>query len=129
MATIYEKIKKLREELGLSQDELAKRLGYASRSSITKIESGKVDISRKKIAEFAKALNTTPAYLMGWDDDEGEYYENADAAEYAEEARTNPDIRVLFSATKGISKESLQKTIDFVKFLKSQEHNDSDFSE
>ena len=36
---------------------------------ITKIESGKVDISRTKIMEFARILNTTPAYLMGWEDE------------------------------------------------------------
>lgn len=128
MATIYEKIKKLREGLGLSQDELAQKLGYASRSSITKIESGKVDISRKRIVDFAKALNTTPAYLMGWDENQG-YYDDDEVAEFAEEARTNPDLRLLFSAAKDISKEDMQKTIEFIKFLKSQERNDSDFSE
>ena len=36
---------------------------------ITKIESGKVDISQKKIIAFARVLNTTPGYLMGWTDD------------------------------------------------------------
>ena len=36
---------------------------------ITKIESGKVDISQKKILAFARVLNTTPGYLMGWTDD------------------------------------------------------------
>ena len=37
---------------------------------ITKIESGKVDISQKKVLAFAKALGTTPAYLMGWVEDD-----------------------------------------------------------
>ena len=36
---------------------------------ITKIEAGKVDISQKKVNGFAKVLNTSPAYLMGWTDD------------------------------------------------------------
>ena len=41
-------------------------MGYKDRSMITKIESGKVDISQKKILAFARILNTTPGYLMGW---------------------------------------------------------------
>ncbi len=58
-------IRQLREELGLSQDELAKRLGYKSRSTIAKIESGSNDIPQSKIAAFAAALETTPARLLG----------------------------------------------------------------
>lgn len=53
----------------MSQDDLARAMGYKDRSMITKIESGKVDISQKKIIAFAKVLNTTPAYLMGWNDE------------------------------------------------------------
>ena len=68
--TLYERIRKLRIEAGMSQDELAKRMGYKDRSMITKIESGKVDISQKKIISFAEALKTTPGYLMGWDETE-----------------------------------------------------------
>ncbi len=62
-------IKKRREELGLTQEELANILGYKSRSSINKIELGKNDITQHKVVAFAKALNTTPAYLMGWDEE------------------------------------------------------------
>ncbi|WP_304159072.1 helix-turn-helix domain-containing protein [Fusobacterium ulcerans] len=64
--TIYDRIKERREKLGLTQEELAKELGYISRSSIAKIESGKVDIPQSKILSFAKALKTTPSYIMGW---------------------------------------------------------------
>lgn len=67
--TIYEKIKQRRMELNLSQEELADMTGYTSRSSIAKIEKGLVDLSQSKITLFAKALNTTTAYLMGWEDE------------------------------------------------------------
>ena len=49
----------------MSQEELAKKMGYVARSSITRIEKGQNDIPRSKIVEFAKALETTPEYLMG----------------------------------------------------------------
>lgn len=54
--------------LNLSQDELAQMVGYTSRSSIAKIEKGLVDLSQNKIIQFATALQTTPAALMGWED-------------------------------------------------------------
>ena len=67
--TIYDRIKDLRISQKMSQTDLALKMGYKDGSMITKIESGKVDISQKKIIAFAKALDTTPAYLMGWIDD------------------------------------------------------------
>lgn len=60
-------IKKRREELGLSQEELADKLGYKSRSSINKIELGLSDIPFSKIPLFAKALEIEPEILMGWE--------------------------------------------------------------
>ena len=65
---IGEKIKKLREKLGYTQEQLAELMGYKSKSTINKIEAGINDITQSKVIEFAKILKTTPAYLMGWDD-------------------------------------------------------------
>lgn len=67
--TVYDRIKNRRLELGMSQAELATKLGYKSRSAINKIESGLRDISQSKLLQFANALETTPTYLMGWEDD------------------------------------------------------------
>lgn len=64
---LYNRIKKRREELGLSQEELAKKMGYKSRSSINKIERGTNDIPQSKISAFAKALDVSEAWLMGYD--------------------------------------------------------------
>lgn len=69
MATIGEKILHLRKQLGITQEELAKELGYKSKSTINKIEMGINNIPQSKIAQFATALKTTPAELMGWEDD------------------------------------------------------------
>lgn len=51
----------------MSQDELAKMTGYSSRTSISKIEKGEVDLSQSKIKVFADALGTSPELLLGWD--------------------------------------------------------------
>ncbi len=68
MSTVGIKIKECREKLGLTQEQLAKLVGYKSKSSINKIEMGINDITQSKVVEFSNVLNTTPAYLMGWDD-------------------------------------------------------------
>lgn len=65
---IGDKIRIRRKELGMSQEELALKTGYTSRSSINKIELGINDITQSKVIEFAKMLDTTPAYLMDWNE-------------------------------------------------------------
>lgn len=67
---IGERIKKRREELDMSQAELARRVGYTTRSTITRIERDGNGISQDKIVAIAKALKVTPSYLMGWEDEE-----------------------------------------------------------
>ena len=68
MTTIGDRIKARRLELDMSQDELARLVGYKSRSSINKIESDGRLLPQRKIMEIANALNTTPAYIMGWEE-------------------------------------------------------------
>lgn len=67
MLKLYENIKELRKDNNWTQDELAKRLGYTDRSTIAKIEAGKVDLSQSKIMEFASVFGVKPGDLMGWD--------------------------------------------------------------
>lgn len=66
MLELYTNIKKYRKLKGMSQQELAEITGYGDRSSIAKIEKGEVDLSQSKILAFAKALEVTPAFLMGF---------------------------------------------------------------
>lgn len=61
------KIKERRNQLNMSQDELAKKMGYSTRTTIYKIEAGVNDVTLSKVEAFAKALNTTPVWLAGWD--------------------------------------------------------------
>lgn len=66
MEKLYINIKNRRLELHLSQDELAKRVGYTDRSSIAKIETGKVDLSLSMIKKIATALETDTAELLNY---------------------------------------------------------------
>ena len=67
MSDLSTRVRLRREQLGLSQQELAQRMGYRSRSSITKLEKGINDLPQSKVEELAQALETTPAALLGLD--------------------------------------------------------------
>ena len=66
MNIVGKNIKERREALGLSQDELAKKMGYKNRVSVCKAETGKEDLTTARVRKFADALGCTPADLMGW---------------------------------------------------------------
>lgn len=70
METIGSRIRRRRENLGMTQDELAQKLGYRSRSSINKIELDYRNLTQSRIKAIADALDTTPSFIMGWDDEE-----------------------------------------------------------
>lgn len=72
MPGIGENIMKRRKEMGLTQEELANRMGYKSKSTINKIELGINDIPQSKVIKFANVLKTSVPYLMGWDNFEEE---------------------------------------------------------
>ena len=122
---IGERIKQRRLELGYTADALAKLLNK-NRATIYRYENGDIENMPIDVLEpLAKALNTTPAYLMGWTDsqqsigpkDDG-YYTDPEAAEFAEYLRTRPGARMLFSTAKDISKEDLEKAVEYIELLK-----------
>jgi transcriptional regulator with XRE-family HTH domain len=70
MSTVGDNISIIRKRLGWTQEDLAKRMGYKSKSTINKIELGINDIPQSKIQQFAEVLGTTPAQLMGWEEEQ-----------------------------------------------------------
>ena len=107
--TIYQRIKILREQRGMSQQELAERIGYKTASAINKIELGLRDINQSKIVAFATALNTTPAYLMGWEENK-----SPDAAPPTPREKKYEEIFSLLSA---LPEEKLAEAIRYLKYL------------
>ena len=117
--TLYDRIRQLRIDNKMSQTDLAQKMGYKDGSMITKIESGKVDISQKKVIAFAKALDTTPAYLMGWVSDE-EYQERW--KDY-EESQRPPDVphtqeaRILAKGIDKLPKEQREQALSVIRAM------------
>ena len=73
--SIGERIRIKRIEKDMTQEELAVKVGYTSKSTINKIELGVNDIPLSKVREFARALDTTEAYLMGWEEESSSSFE------------------------------------------------------
>lgn len=63
---IGQRIKQVREALGMTQAELARRMGYSARSTINRIENGSQAFPMKKLDKFAQVLDVTPAFLAGF---------------------------------------------------------------
>lgn len=63
---VGDNIRRIRESKGWSQGELAEKMGYSDRSTISRIENGDNDLTQSKIVKLAKILGVSPADIMGW---------------------------------------------------------------
>ena len=117
----------LRKEKGLSQQELADAL-KVSKSSISMYERGERQPQSTETWElFADYFNVDIDYLMGRTDKttkvidptrSSHYYLNDETMEIAQEIYENPDLRILFDASKNASPEDLKFVIEMVKRMK-----------
>lgn len=124
-------IRRRRIELGLSQEELAERCGFKSKSSINKMESGVQGLPQSKIIAVAKALETTPGYILGWEgveeNQQQEYYTDEVTAQIAEDMATNPNLKMLYDVQRDMDPEDLQAMYSMAMALKRKaERLDSD---
>lgn len=118
---LYENIKARRKELGMTQEELATKLGYASRSTINKIELGQRDIPQAKIEAFAAALKTDATTLMGYDgiiDKPYEAYLSDEIIEYAYELRDNPQLKEAYELIRTLSPNDLDLLLNMASRLR-----------
>ena len=110
--------------------ELSERTGI-SRGALSSYISGRWKAKQGNLYLLAKALNVSPAWLMGYDvpmtwqqpnppESQG-YYNDPEVAELAEELRTNPDYRILFDASKNLTKEDIDTVLKIIEGLKARE--------
>lgn len=83
-----QRIKALRQEKGLTLEQVADIVGVG-KSTVRKWETGMIaNMRRDKIADLAKALGTTPAYLMGWEEEDTNKKESPSEPQLTEGERT-----------------------------------------
>ena len=100
---IYEKIKKRREELGMSQEELAEEMGYKSKTSIHKIEQKMTDLPLSRVVEFAKVLKVSSDYLMGYVNEDNSA--NTEKEYFVDTSVLTADELVEFNKVTGVNQQ------------------------
>ena len=105
---IGEKIKLRRKELRWSQRDLAERMGY-NHSTITRIETGKIDIPQSRIVQFADVLHTDVAYLMDWDNDPKE--------KPVQEDELSENIKMLVDFAKSVPDDKVELVLKVMKSI------------
>lgn len=84
ITNMAQKIKDLRQQRGMTLEEVANIVGVG-KSTVRKWETGMIaNMKRDKIAKLAQALGTTPAYLMGWKEDNEEKANSPDQIKLTE---------------------------------------------
>lgn len=102
MDGIGARIRKRREKLNMTQNELAQLLGYKSRTSVNKIEKNVLELQIDKIVKVAKALKTTPNYILGWDKGENTVMDKQEIKNEKTNIQTMNEDELYKNADKGI---------------------------
>lgn len=101
--SMNEKIRYLRKLNGLTLEDVGSAVGVG-KSTVRKWENGDIEnMRRDKIASLAAALHTTPAYLMGWEEDESTATSSPNAVK----------IPVLGKVAAGIPISAVENIIDY----------------
>jgi len=106
--TVGDRIKRRRIALGMSQEELARKVGYKTKSSISKMEKGFRDASQSKLLELATALECSVEYLLL-----GTEKSPHDGGQKEE----------VYRIVNGLSGEQLQKFLELAKMFRDAEHS------
>lgn len=114
--TVGERIKILRERLGMSQIDFATKLNI-SKQNLYKYENNIItNIPSDKIEAAAKLCNVSPAYLMGWEDEEK-------IADSLYSLTVSPKLQQLVDVVIDMKPEQIDKVIDYAEFIKSKEED------
>ena len=111
--TIADRIRIRRNELNLSQSEVAQRAGYTDKTSISKFENAGNNITMKQVKRLAKALDTTSAYLMGWN-----------TTEQKSEQEQEEQAKLIYEMNKHLPEEKAKFIVEIYKNIPSESLED-----
>ena len=115
--TIADRIRESREKLGVSQEDLAKKMGLKSRSSITRIEKSGDNVTMKDIERIAYCLDVSKLYLMGWKENDGTMYD----------IYKDKNLKRLINYYQKLTNKDKDNAINYIEFLANKpKEGDSD---
>lgn len=124
METVADRIRMRREELHMTQADLAEKMGLLDKSSVSKIEKSGNDITLKNIERIAKILKVTPSYLMGWvpsPDDLPSLLAVGKSVDYA--VFEDDEIKFIIESFRKYNKDGRMKLIDYIQYLNNSDKN------
>lgn len=118
------RVKELRKQRNMTQEELGKVLDI-QKAAISKYENGRAEPSTDVLKKMSALFGVSIDYLLGNSPapspESGGYYTDPDVAQITEELRTDPDKRILFDATKDLSKDDINTVLKIIEGLKARE--------
>jgi transcriptional regulator with XRE-family HTH domain len=128
MVAFGERIRELREEKGLSQEELGKILKVA-KSTISQYELGKRNPDPETLDNLANILDCSVDYLLGRTDDrrpaekiiEEAISDDAELLEFFQELKQRDDLQLLFKQVKPLSQNTIKRIIKYIKMVEDEE--------
>ncbi len=115
-------LKSLRSQKGITQSELAKYLDV-TQQAVGRWEKSITSPDYATLSKIASYFNVSVDYLLERDESRT-YYHNSEVAQMANELKDNPGMRVLFDASRGLKKESIEEVVKFIEFQKAKERGD-----
>lgn len=120
---MYELFDRLLKERGLTVSAVASATGI-SRSAFSEWKSGRTkELKAERLQKIADFLGVPVSYFITGDV-EPVYYEDPATAELAQRMKDDRDFRLLFSAARDVSPETLQQTYDYLLYLKKRERGE-----
>ena len=125
--TLGEKIRTRRIELGMTMEDLGKKIGV-QRSAINKYEKGIItDLKRSTIADLARALDVPPIYLLDDTPEDGDYYttiEQLSNGSLIQVLHQNPRLGILFDKTSKMSEKDIELMIQLANSILKERDGD-----
>lgn len=121
MKTMGTRLKELRMNAGYTGEEVGRML-QVSKSAISMWEKNLRSPSADLIERFADIYGVSTDYIITGRESNAPkgYYHDQEAAEYAEYLRTRPHAKILFSASKDMTKEDMEEAVRYIEYLKSK---------